>query len=77
MAKRGTRIILRGEDASNFARSFGISLGKDRNWQNEEQYQCKCTQCERIFFGHKCRVVCRDCNRARELALAESKGETP
>jgi hypothetical protein len=31
-------------------------------------YQCECLYCKTMFFGHKRRVVCRECAKANEGA---------
>ena len=41
---------------------------EDRSWpedyaDGENQYECLCVYCERIFDGHKRRAVCRRCDK--------------
>ncbi len=49
---------------------------KDRSWIEDQQhengnYECWCSSCNRVFFGHKRRVTCKLCvHPAERLSMA-------
>jgi hypothetical protein len=52
-----------------------IPLNDSRNWTEDYEhenghYMCRCCDCKRVFFGHKRRVVCRDCAKTKESNMS-------
>lgn len=53
-----------------------IPLDDSRNWTEDYphengSYMCRCCECQRVFYGHKRRVVCRDCaNKTKESNMS-------
>jgi hypothetical protein len=59
----------------------GVSLEDSRNWTEDYphengNYQNLCYTCNRFFYGHKRRVICRDCTTAAASRATTLTGDT-